>query len=157
MKQIRGSLWQGKRAWSIFDILAEYALKHFAARWVTLQKVLVRWIEQYDNLKEHFLTFLSTASSFKANAKKSFCNKIICDNLNSNFALCYLSIVAYFASDFESFSTRFQSMKPLIHIFYWEMETLLWNVMAKFVKSKYLTGEGGLGEMCMSVTELLLM
>ena len=52
-----------------------------------------------------------------------------------------------FASYFESFLTKFQSMKPLIHILYEEMETLLWNVMAKFVKSKYLTNKKD-GEKC---------
>ena len=47
-------------------------------------------------------------------------------------------------------------MKPLIHILYEEMETLLWNVMAKFVKSKYLTNKKD-GEKCaVSANELLL-
>ena len=52
--------------------------------------------------------------------------------------------------------TKFQSLKPLIHILYEEMETLLWNVMAKFVKSKYLTNKKD-GEKCaVSANELLL-
>ena len=47
-------------------------------------------------------------------------------------------------------------MKPLIHILHEEMETLLWNVMAKFVKSKYLTNKKD-GEKCaVSANELLL-
>ena len=90
------------------------------------------------------------------NVKKTPRYKTICENLNDDSTLCYLSFVTYFASDFESLLTRFQSMKPLIHILYREMETLLWNVMAKFVKSKYLT-ETKDGEKCvMSATELLL-
>ena len=52
-----------------------------------------------------------------------------------------------FASDFESFLTKFQSLKPLIHLFYEQRETLLRNVMAKFVKSKYLTNKMD-GEKC---------
>ena len=55
------------KAW----LVAEYAPKHSTIRWVTLQKVLVRLIEQYDNLKEYFFTFLPTTSSFKANVEKS--------------------------------------------------------------------------------------
>lgn len=48
-------------------------------------------------------------------------------------------------------------MKPLIHILYGEMETLLWNIAAKFVKSKYLNEKKD-GEKCaVSATELLLM
>ena len=43
----------------------------------------------------------------------------------------------------------------MIHILYGEMETLLWNVMAKFVSSNYLTEKKG-GEKCaVSATELL--
>ena len=116
----------------------------------------MRLIEQYDNLKEYFLTFLPTTSSFKANVEKSKRYERICESLNVDSTLCYLSFVAYFASDFESFLTKFQSMKPLIHILYEEMETLLWNVMAKFVKSKYLTNKKD-GEKCaVSANELLL-
>ena len=63
----------------------------------------MRLIEQYDNQREYFLIFGPTTSSFKANVE--------------------------FASDFESFLTKFQSLKPLIHILHEEMETLLWNVM----------------------------
>ena len=47
-------------------------------------------------------------------------------------------------------------MKPLIHILYGVMETL-WNIVAKFVKSKYLNEKKD-GEKCaVSATELLLM
>ena len=125
----------------ITDIVAEYALKHSTTRLVTLQKVLARLIEQYDNLKEYFLTFLPTTASFKANVKKSKQYEKICESLNDDSTLCYLSFVTYFASDFESFLTKFQCLKPLIHILYEEMETLLWTVMAKFLKSKYLTNK----------------
>ena len=49
----------------ITDVVAEYAMKHSTTSWVTLTlwKVLVRLIEQYDNLKEYFLTFSPTTSS----------------------------------------------------------------------------------------------
>ena len=131
----------------ITDVVAEYALKHSTARWVTLQKVLVRLIEQYDNLKEYFFTFLPTTSSFKANIEKSKWYERICESLNDDSMLCYLSFVADFASDFESFLTKFQCLKPLIHILYEEMETLVWTVIEKFVKSKYLTNKKD-GEKC---------
>ena len=123
---------------------------------MTLRKVLVRLTEQYDNLKEYFLTFLRTTFSFKANVEKSKRYERICESLNDDSTLCYLSFIAYFASDFESFLTKFQSLKPLIHILYEEMETLLWNVMTKFVKSTYLTNKKD-GEKCaVSANELLL-
>ena len=59
--------------------VAEYALKHSTTRWVSLRKVLVRLIEQYDNLKEYFLRFLPTSSSFKASVEKSKLYERICE------------------------------------------------------------------------------
>ena len=140
----------------ITDVVAEYAMKHSTTSWVTLWKVLVRLIEQYDNLKEYFLTFLPTTSSFKANVEKSKRYERICESLNDDSTLCYSSFVAYFASDFESFLTKFQFMKPLIHILYEEMETLLWNVMTKFMKSKYLTNKKNGQKRAVAANELLL-
>ena len=35
----------------VTDIVAEYALKHSTTRWVTLRRVLVRFVTQYENLK----------------------------------------------------------------------------------------------------------
>ena len=102
-------------------------------------KVVVRLIEHYDNLKEYFLIFLLTTSSFKASVKKSSHLENICRMLKDDTTLCFLSFVAYFATDFESFLTKFQSMKPLIYTLYEEILTLLWNIMARFVRSKHLT------------------
>ena len=102
------------------------------------------------------MTFLPTTSSFKVNVGKGKRYERICESLNDESTLCYLSFVAYFASDFESFLTKFQSMKPLIHILYEEMETLLWNVMAKFVKSKYLTNKNNGEKRALAGNELLL-
>ena len=47
-------------------------------------------------------------------------------------------------------------MKPLIHILYEEMETLLWNVMTKFMKSKYLTNKKNGQKRAVAANELLL-
>ena len=47
-------------------------------------------------------------------------------------------------------------MKPLIHTLYEEMETLLWNVMAKFVKSKHLPEMKDGEKHALSLNQLLL-
>ena len=102
------------------------------------------------------MTFLPNTSSFKASVKKSPRYENICKVLKDDTALCFLSFVAYFATDFESFLTKFQSMKPLIHTLYEEMGTLLWNIMAKFVRSKYLTEMKDGEKHALSVNQLLL-
>ena len=50
----------------VTDIVAEYGLKHSTTRRVTLRRVLVRLIEQYENLKQYFLVFLPSTSTFKS-------------------------------------------------------------------------------------------
>ena len=50
----------------VTDIVSEYALKHCTTRWETLQRVLVRLIEQYDNLNQYFLVFLPTTPTFNS-------------------------------------------------------------------------------------------
>ena len=42
----------------VTDVTARYALRHLSFRWLTLEFVLVRIIEQWENLKTYFLEFL---------------------------------------------------------------------------------------------------
>ena len=45
-------------------------------------------------------------------------------------------------------------MKPLIHILYGKVETLLWFVIAKFVKLKYFTEKKNEEKCALSAAEL---
>ena len=46
------------------DITTQFVLKHCQTRWLSLDKVLLRIIEQFENLKEYFLNKLPTLSGF---------------------------------------------------------------------------------------------
>ena len=37
------------------DVTTHYVIKYCQTRWLSLDKVLVRYVEQYENLKEYFL------------------------------------------------------------------------------------------------------
>ena len=112
---------------SVTNSTAQYALKHSTTRWITLRKVVVRLIEQHENLKEYIFTFMPTTASFKTSVKNTPCYIRICNILKNENTLPYLTFIVYFATDFEIFLTKFQSMKPLIYILYIEMHKLLWN------------------------------
>ena len=43
----------------ITNLVAEFANKHIETRWLSMKYVAVRILEQWVNLKEYFLTFLS--------------------------------------------------------------------------------------------------
>ena len=123
----------------VTNIVAEYALKHNTTRWVTLRRVLVRLIEHYQNLKQCFLVFLPSTSTFKSTIQGTARYTRIKKALEDESTLQYLSFVAFFATDSEMFLKC--STKPLIHFLYKEMEKLLWNTMSKFVKSKHLSNK----------------
>ena len=140
----------------VTDIVAEYALKRSTTRWVTLRRVLVRLIEQYENLKQYFLVFLPSKSIFKFTVQGTARYTRIKKALEDESTLQYLSFVFFFATDSEMFLTKFQSMKPLIHSLYEEIEKLLWNTMSKFLKSKHLSNQTNDGTIRKTpVTELL--
>ena len=100
------------------DIAAEYALKCSTTRRVTLRRVLLCLTDQYKNLKQYFLVFLPTTSTFnstvQARASYGGTKKALDDTSTQQ----YLFLVFFFATDSEMFLTRFQSMKPVIHILY---------------------------------------
>ena len=101
---------------------------------------MVRLLEQHENLKEYFLTYLPTTAGFKYNVEKTDRYKQICDHLQSELTLPYLAFVA-FAHAFEVFLVKFQSMRPRIHLLYSALEHLLWTLLSKFMKSKYIYDE----------------
>ena len=50
---------------SLTDVTAEYLLKYCSTRWLYIGKVIVRLLEQIENLKQYFLTFLPGQKNFK--------------------------------------------------------------------------------------------
>ena len=67
----------------------------------------------------------------------------------------YFSFEKCFATDFEMFLKKFQTMRPLVYILYTEMENL-WKTMGKFIRSKYLYNLQSGNKTKVSATELLL-
>lgn len=119
----------------------KYAMKHAETRWLSMKFVAVRVVEQWDNLREYFLEFLPKHPSSKTAFRKIKETKRyqrIRDHLKDPITLAYIAFCAYSARDFESFLLPFQSEKPMIHLIYPQMVSLLRNLMVKFIKIKYI-------------------
>ena len=58
--------------------------------------------------------------------------------LSEEGTVLHLSSVVYFAIDVEMILKKFQTVCPLLHILYTEMQNLLWTSMSKFIRSKNL-------------------
>ena len=50
---------------TITDATAQYLLKYCSTRWLCIGKVVVRMLEQYDNVHAYFITKLPTLPNFK--------------------------------------------------------------------------------------------
>ena len=87
------------------DVTTHYIIKHCQTRWLILDKVLVRIIKQYENLKEYFLKTLSTLLGFKGKNGVNQTERYqrIKNVLTSKTALAYMSFIFYGCQDFKEF------------------------------------------------------
>ena len=61
-----------------------------------IKKVVVRLLEQHQNLKEYFLTYLPTTAGFKYNVEKTDRYKRICDHLQSELTIVSSRVIPTF-------------------------------------------------------------
>ena len=83
------------------DVTGEYLLKHCLTRWLYIGKVVVRLLEQIDNVKQYFLTFLPQQRGFAwkngvANTERYQRIAAVIDN---KMLLPTLSFIVYAVSD----------------------------------------------------------
>ena len=126
---------------ALTETMDKYAMKHAETRWLSMKFVAVRVVEQWKNLKTYFLEFLPKDPSSKAafrQVKETKRYQRIHDHLKNPITLAYVAFCAYVARDFESFLLPFQSEKPMVHLMYPQMVTLLRNLMVKFIKGKHI-------------------
>lgn len=123
---------------SLTEITTQYMLKHCTTRWLSIKKVLLRIIEQYENLIEYFLTSLPKEKNFKREISGTPRYQRIEKLLKSKLTLPYMSYIVYLASDFESFMIPFQTDAPMVHVLHPKMLALLKSMLRKFIDSKYL-------------------
>ena len=109
-----------------------------------MKLVLVRIIKQWSNLKEYFCNFIPKQKEFKSSIRETKRYKNIRTCLDDEMTLPYLSFVVFLAHEYESFLLTFQTGKPLIHMLYHGMSTLLSNLLQHFVskKSMYISVDG---------------
>ena len=126
------------------EVASQCVLRHSSVRWLTLKFVLVRIIEQWTNLTEYFCKYIPKQKEFKSSIKDTKRYKNIIECLNDDLTLMFLPYVVILANEYESFLLPFQTEKPLIHMLFYGMSTLLTNLLQHFVRKKslYVTVEG---------------
>ena len=124
----------------ITDLPPHYSIKHTSRRWETMKNVVVRSLEQLDNLLEYFLNFLPKQGNFKGknSINQSQRYQRIKEFLDDKFAQAYLAFIAFAAQEFEKFLLEFQCDEPFIHILYPAMVDLLSSLLSKFIRRQFL-------------------
>ena len=98
---------------NITNISVQSALCHVETRWLSIKRVAVRIINQWENLCQYFLKFLPMQKTFKQTVKKAIRYQSIKNALESDSTRIYLSFLVFTAS-FENFLLTCQYEEPLI-------------------------------------------
>lgn len=138
----------------ITEVESAIVLRHVSSRWLTLKKVLIRIIGQWENLKEYFLKFLPTQKGFKKNIETTARYQSIKKYLTSKTSLLYMSFAVYVADMLEEFLILFQSSKPLVHILYVSISDLFFKILSNFVKQPVLMDAGNVRKDAKQLSEV---
>ena len=110
-------------------------LKHVSTRWISIQDVLIRVLEQFSNLKKYFLQVLPEQKRFKGKSGIGLFESYI--RIKTAFTDKKLpSIIAdvvYIAKDFRNFTVPLQDKLPMITDLYSKMVTLHKDTSSKFI------------------------
>ena len=118
------------------DVTVHYVLHHCQARWLSIEKVLVRIIEQIDNLREYVLIELPKQKSFRGEnrAWNTGRYKRIKDNFHDKFLLPYMAFIGFISQDFHRSLIPLKTKAPMIHLLYQKQRKLIESLLTKFIK-----------------------
>ena len=91
--------------------------KHVKSRWLSIDRSLIRVLEQMENLREYFLKEIPKQKGF--NEKNGLANndqyKRIASVLKDPKAEIYMSFVVFISQSFNRFLRPLQTSLPMIH------------------------------------------
>jgi hypothetical protein len=124
---------------SITDVTVHYLLRHCQTRWLSIERVLVRIIEQFENIRAYFLVELPKQSGFKGKGIGSTERyKRISILLNNKALFPCMTFVVFVSQDFRKFMLPLQTSAPMIHVLHSMEMKLIQNMISKFLDPKYI-------------------
>ena len=110
-------------------------MKHVTTRWISLQDVLIRIIEQFPNLKEYFLKVVPSQKGFKGKSGVSSQERYqrIKKLLNNKKLPAITYGVIFVSQTFKAFTVALQAKKPMITVLYEKMCKLIKETLSKFL------------------------
>ena len=109
---------QYKNCDDITGVVTKHLERHCETRWLSLEKVLVKINEQWENLKEYFLKKLPTLTGFKGkNGVESTARYTRIKNYPTNKNIpAMLGYVVFLAQDFKKFIKPLETNEPMIQM-----------------------------------------
>ena len=122
------------------ELHAQKMIRHVVTRWISIQIVLVRILEQFKNIETYFLTTLPSQKGFnyKSGVGNSERYKNIKVVLLNKKLQSIMAAVSYFAQDFKIFILPLQAAKPMIPVLHHKFRRLLQGHFSKFLKEDAL-------------------
>ena len=123
------------------EIKKHIFLRHVPSRWLTIEDVTKRLLEQYPALREYFLRSRLISDSEKR--KNSRIKKLV-EILNNKVLLPEILFMKSAMPIFTRVTRMLQSEAPLIHVLHDELSTLILTLLRRFVTEKEIGEARGL-------------
>ena len=127
------------------DLQGRRMLKHVSTRWVSIQDVLIRILEQLPNLVKYFLTDLPNEPGFTNKSGVGNQERYIRIKkalLNKKLPVVAYSVI-FVAKSFNDFLVKLQAVRPMIVVLYEKMLKLIKQCMTKFLlDERFSTSDG---------------
>ena len=123
--------------------------RHVLTRWISIQNVLIKLLDQFQNLKTYFLQTLPSEKGFnyKNGVGNSDRYKSIKKALTNKKLQAIMAAVAYIAQDFKAFVVPLQAAKLMIPVLYFKFRRLLQDLLSKFLNDDAYMSKGKLVSM----------
>ena len=122
----------------ITGVVAKMMEKHCESRWLSLEKVLVKISEQWDNIKQYFIKKIPTLPGFTG--KKGVSSTARYGRIKSYLANkdipVVMAFVVYFAQDFKKFIKSLETNEPMIQLLFPKCMQLMKNLFGKILKTE---------------------
>jgi len=109
--------------------------RHVTTRWISIQNVLIKILDQFENLKKYFLETLPKEKGFLY--KNGVGNSDRCKAIKNalvNKKLCsIMAAVASIAQDFKAFIVSMQAIKPMLPVLHCKFRKLMQGLFSRFL------------------------
>ena len=117
------------------EVTSHFVLKHCQTRWLSLDRVLVQIVEQFENLKEFLLVKLPTIPGFKG--KNGIRDSERCQRikkvLTSPVTKANMLFIINIAQNFKDLVIPLHSTEPKIHVLHNKCTKLIADIASPFI------------------------